>query len=93
MQSGRKRSIDNTQPSVDYSTTPVKPPYSYAQLITLAFHAQPEKMLTLTEIYNYIRQQFAYYRQSGDGWQNSIRCGRLYAMEKCHIFNAGTISH
>jgi len=50
-----------------------KPPYSYISLITMSIQNSPHKMCTLSEIYQYIMDQFPFYRQSQQRWQNSIR--------------------
>lgn len=50
-----------------------KPPYSYISLITMAIQSSSHKMCTLSEIYQYIIDQFPFYRQSQQRWQNSIR--------------------
>lgn len=49
-----------------------KPPYSYANLITLAIHSQPQKRMTLSEIYQWICENFPYYREVGSGWKVRI---------------------
>ncbi|KAK6822786.1 hypothetical protein PG990_015222 [Apiospora arundinis] len=52
----------------------IKPSYSYAQMITQAIISQQEQKLNLNNIYRYITDHYAYYRnQPAAGWQNSIR--------------------
>jgi hypothetical protein len=46
-----------------------KPPYSYASLIRLAISNAPKGKMTLSEIYQFIIQQFPYYRDAGTGWK------------------------
>ncbi|VDM34278.1 unnamed protein product [Hydatigera taeniaeformis] len=51
----------------------VKPPYSFAQLIVQALAGQPTRRLTLSGIYQFISQNYPYYRLEDKGWQNSVR--------------------
>ena len=67
--------IDSTD-EVDYShdqAKDIKPPYSYAQLIGQAILSNDEEMLTLANIYDYIKSRYAFFRFTNGGWQNSIR--------------------
>ncbi|ORY12521.1 fork head domain-domain-containing protein [Clohesyomyces aquaticus] len=67
---------------IDYSVNPdIKPPHSYAQLIGQAILNSPEQMLTLANIYMYIKQKYAFFRESNSGWQNSIR--HNLSLSKC----------
>ncbi|KAH3663703.1 hypothetical protein OGAPHI_005104 [Ogataea philodendri] len=51
----------------------LKPPYSYATMITQAILSNQQGILSLSEIYDWIASHYAYYRHSKQGWQNSIR--------------------
>ncbi|EFR01121.1 forkhead box protein [Nannizzia gypsea CBS 118893] len=50
-----------------------KPPYSYAILIGMAILRATNRRLTLSQIYKWISDNFAFYRAGDFGWQNSIR--------------------
>ncbi|KAF1938551.1 hypothetical protein EJ02DRAFT_354188 [Clathrospora elynae] len=65
-----------TGDEVDYSqdsAKDIKPPHSYAQLIGQAILSSEEEMLTLANIYDYIKVRYAFFRSTSSGWQNSIR--------------------
>ncbi|XP_056407525.1 forkhead box protein I1c-like isoform X2 [Hyla sarda] len=51
----------------------VRPPYSYSALIAMAIQNAPERKLTLSQIYQYVADNFPFYKKSKAGWQNSIR--------------------
>lgn len=59
-------------PEINF-TSDSKPPYSYATLIGMALLRSSERRLTLAEIYQWITDNFKYYKKGDVGWQNSIR--------------------
>ncbi|KAI9846114.1 MAG: transcription factor [Sclerophora amabilis] len=65
-----------TTGEIDYSldsAKDLKPPYSYATMIGKAILASEEEKLTLNSIYQWIMEEYAFYRHLNSGWQNSIR--------------------
>nr|CAB3254113.1 transcription factor protein [Phallusia mammillata] len=60
-----------------------KPPYSYANLITLAINSSDKKKMTLSEIYKWICENYPYYNDAGNGWKNSIR--HNLSLNKCFM--------
>ncbi|KAF3491733.1 forkhead box protein C2 [Arthroderma uncinatum] len=61
---------------IDYSedaAKDIKPPFSYANMIAQAIFSTEEEKLSLSNIYKFIMQRYAFYRHSQSGWQNSIR--------------------
>ena len=50
-----------------------KPQHSYIGLIAMAILSSADKKLVLSDIYQYILDNYAYFRTRGPGWRNSIR--------------------
>uniref|UniRef100_UPI0040535C21 Fork head protein homolog 1 n=1 Tax=Saccharomyces cerevisiae TaxID=4932 RepID=UPI0040535C21 len=51
----------------------IKPPQSYASMITQAILSTPEGSISLADIYKFISDNYAFYRFSQMAWQNSVR--------------------
>jgi hypothetical protein len=63
-------SLNHTvQAPVDYRGRNVKPPFSYTHLITLAISSTPRKRMALSEIYQWIKDNYPYYRTAAPGWK------------------------
>ncbi|KAL6240762.1 transcription factor [Rhinocladiella similis] len=72
---GRGMLMQSNQ-EIDYSrdgAKDLKPPFSYATMIAQAIFSSEEEKLTLSNIYSFIADKYAFYRHSNSGWQNSIR--------------------
>lgn len=50
-----------------------KPQHSYIGLIAMAILSNPERKMVLSDIYQYILDNYPYFRNRGPGWRNSIR--------------------
>ena len=55
---------------VDYKNDPTaKPSHSYAHLITMAINSSENKKMSLSDIYQWISDHFAFYRHCNTGWK------------------------
>ena len=59
--------------SEESSTAEPKPAHSYIGLIALAILSTPERRLVLSDIYQWILDNYNYFHNRGSGWRNSIR--------------------
>lgn len=50
-----------------------KPQHSYIGLIAMAIQGHPEQKMVLSDIYQWILDNYSYFRNRGPGWRNSIR--------------------
>ncbi|KAI1701336.1 forkhead domain-containing protein [Ditylenchus destructor] len=73
----------------------LKPPHSYIGLIAMAILSGEEQQMTLAEIYQWIENNYAYFRWRGatvaaSGWRNSIR--HNLSLNECFV-KAGRASN
>lgn len=61
----------------------VKPTHSYIALIAMAILSCPSKKMILGDIYQYISDNFPYYRNKDKSWRNSIR--HNLSLNECFI--------
>lgn len=79
MQAQYANSVGSMMPSWPFNNSNieifkmVRPPYSYSALIAMAIQNATDKRLTLAQIYQYVAENFPFYKKSRAGWQNSIR--------------------
>lgn len=50
-----------------------KPAHSYIGLIGMCILSSPEKRMVLNDVYQFILDNYPYYRNRGSGWRNSVR--------------------
>lgn len=60
-------------PRARYIHEEPKPNHSYIGLIAMAILGSRDKKLVLSDIYQWILDNYAYFRTRGPGWRNSIR--------------------
>lgn len=53
--------------------TEEKPTHSYIALISMAILSTPERRMLLSDIYQYVMDNFDYYNNNEKAWRNSIR--------------------
>lgn len=62
-----------TDPRARFVQEEPKPSHSYIGLIAMAILSSKEKKLVLSDIYQWILDNYPYFRTRGPGWRNSIR--------------------
>jgi hypothetical protein len=60
-----------------------KPNHSYIGLIAMAILSSRDKKLVLSDIYQWILDNYPYFRTRGPGWRNSIRSSAIGDTPKC----------
>ena len=71
------------EPYVESKAERLKPPHSYIALIATAILNSPGKKMTLTEINEYLVQNYAFFRGPYQGWKNSVR--HNLSFNKCFV--------
>lgn len=62
-----------------------KPQHSYIALISMAILSTPDKKMLLSDIYQYIMDNFSYYNNKDKAWRNSIR--HNLSLNECFVKN------
>lgn len=69
------------QQNVDEDKMYPKPAYSYSCLIAMALKNSQTGSLPVNEIYNFMLENFPYFRTAPNGWKNSVR--HNLSLNKC----------
>ncbi|GAB1607731.1 forkhead box protein P2 isoform X2 [Argonauta hians] len=88
---GMQRNMENAFLSLEeiqknsefYRTTNVRPPFTYVSLIHQAIIESPHRQLTLSEIYKWFSNTFAYFRQNEATWKNVVR--HNLSLQRCFM--------
>ncbi|XP_053361822.1 forkhead box protein N2 isoform X1 [Clarias gariepinus] len=72
-------------PISNLPSSPGKPPYSFSSLIFMAIEDSPEKRLPVRAIYEWIVNNFPYYRTAPRGWRNSVRHNLSLSKSFCRM--------
>lgn len=72
--SALEQPVSMPEVTIDFKVEGVKPPHSYASLICMALKSTGAKM-TLNGIYNWIKENFVFYRFAEQSWRVSSKRG------------------
>lgn len=72
-------------PIFSQQSSQAKPPYSFSSLIFMAIEDSPDKRLPVRGIYEWIVNNFPYYRTAPSGWRNSVRHNLSLSKSFCRI--------
>ena len=76
-------------PTVEVSNQPkvanVKPDISYIELVAKAIMGSPDKSVLLSTIYQWIEDNYPYYKHTKNSWRNSIR--HNLSVNECFVKN------
>ncbi|XP_034038013.1 forkhead box protein N3-like [Thalassophryne amazonica] len=65
--------LESSAPVQSVPSSSCKPPYSFTCMIFMAIEDSPNKRLPVKDIYEWIVNNFPYYKSASGGWRNSVR--------------------
>ncbi|XP_056239271.1 forkhead box protein N2 [Seriola aureovittata] len=77
--------LESSSPTQPLPPALSKPPYSFSSLIFMAIEDSPDKRLPVKGIYEWIVNNFPYYRTASGGWRNSVRHNLSLSKSFCRI--------
>lgn len=77
--------LESSTPTQSLPPASSKPPYSFSSLIFMAIEDSPDKRLPVKGIYEWIVNNFPYYRTASGGWRNSVRHNLSLSKSFCRI--------